>query len=209
MVKIRLQRAGRKKRPQYRVVVAEHTSPRDGRYIENIGLYFPQEPTDKQVRLDVDRVKHWLSVGAQPSPTVRGLLHRIGMFEGKAPSRGKPDQPNKKAEAARVKAEAAAKREAEEKAAAEAKAAAQAEAEAAAKAEAEAAAKAEAEAAAKAEAEAAAKAKAEADAAVASAEAPAEATPADASAEAKPEDSAEAAVEAPPEETPSEEAAGD
>lgn len=148
MVRIRLQRAGRKKRPQYRVIVADQRMPRDGRFIENVGLYFPLEPVDRQVRIDTDRIKHWLSQGAQPTQTVRTLLHRVGVFEGETPHYGKPDQPNKRLLAAQEKAAA-------EAAAAEARTKEEAEAEAAAKA------KEQAEATAKAEDEAVAAAQAE------------------------------------------------
>ena len=68
-LKIRLTRGGAKKRPIYRIVVAESSSPRDGRFIEKLGSYNPMLPKDHPQRLtfDVERVKHWLSVGAQPT----------------------------------------------------------------------------------------------------------------------------------------------
>jgi small subunit ribosomal protein S16 len=68
-LKIRLTRGGAKKRPIYRIVVAESSSPRDGRFIEKLGSYTPMLPKDHPPRLtfDVERVKHWLSVGAQPT----------------------------------------------------------------------------------------------------------------------------------------------
>jgi small subunit ribosomal protein S16 len=68
-LKIRLTRGGAKKRPIYRIVVAESSSPRDGRFIEKLGSYNPMLPKDDPRRLtfDVERVKHWLSVGAQPT----------------------------------------------------------------------------------------------------------------------------------------------
>src|SRR3954451_20605584 len=78
MVKIRLRRMGSKKRPSYRIVVAESRSPRDGKFIEVIGLYDPlTEPAT--VRLNEERAKHWLSVGAQPTETVRDILRRSGL----------------------------------------------------------------------------------------------------------------------------------
>ncbi len=81
MIKIRLKRMGAKKRPSYRIVVAESTAARDGRFIETIGIYDPiAEPST--LRIDADRAKHWLSVGAQPSDTVRALLAKQGI--GKA-----------------------------------------------------------------------------------------------------------------------------
>lgn len=75
MLKIRLRRMGAKKRPSYRIVVAESRAPRDGKFIEIIGLYDPlTDPAT--VRLNEERAKHWLSVGAQPTETVRNLLRR-------------------------------------------------------------------------------------------------------------------------------------
>ena len=78
MVKIRLARFGSKKNPHYRIVVADARAPRDGRNIETIGSYNPQtEPSTVEVK--ADRAKHWLSVGAQPSDTVRRLLKGQGI----------------------------------------------------------------------------------------------------------------------------------
>ncbi len=78
MIKLRLRRTGAKKRPSYRIVAAEHSSPRDGRFIEILGHYDPlTEPAT--VKVNAERVKHWLSVGAQPSETVAGLLKRAGV----------------------------------------------------------------------------------------------------------------------------------
>jgi small subunit ribosomal protein S16 len=78
VVKLRLRRMGSKKRPSYRIVVAESRSPRDGKFIEVIGLYDPlTEPAT--VRLNEERAKHWLSVGAQPTETVRDILRRSGL----------------------------------------------------------------------------------------------------------------------------------
>lgn len=73
MVVIRLSRGGAKKRPFYRVVVADHRMPRDGRFIEQIGTFDPR--VEKAgVSLKLDRVDHWLGVGAQPSETVGRLI---------------------------------------------------------------------------------------------------------------------------------------
>ncbi len=81
-VKIRLTRKGKKKQPTYRVVVADGRSPRDGRYIEQIGRYDPrQEPSI--VEIDNDRANYWLSVGAQPSDAVRKLLEISGALEAR------------------------------------------------------------------------------------------------------------------------------
>ena len=83
VIKLRLKRMGAKKRPSYRIVVAESTAARDGRFIESIGFYDPiTEPAT--LRIDADRAKHWLSVGAQPSDTVRALLAKQGIGAGKA-----------------------------------------------------------------------------------------------------------------------------
>ena len=76
MVKIRLRRMGAKKAPYYRVVVADSRSPRDGRFIEALGTYDPMAEGNK-LNLDVERVKYWVSQGAQPTDTVRGLLKKI------------------------------------------------------------------------------------------------------------------------------------
>jgi small subunit ribosomal protein S16 len=87
VLKIRLRRTGARKRPSYRVVVAEATSPRDGRYIEIIGTYDPlTDPAT--IKLNGDRAKHWLSVGAQPTDRVVKLLAREGLVE--APVYAKP-----------------------------------------------------------------------------------------------------------------------
>lgn len=73
MVKIRLARVGSKGNPIFRVVVADSRAPRDGRNIETIGRYDPQ-PNPSFVQIDLDRVNHWVGVGAQPSPAVRKLI---------------------------------------------------------------------------------------------------------------------------------------
>jgi small subunit ribosomal protein S16 len=74
-VKIRLKRVGAKNSPVYRVVVADGRSPRDGKFIEEIGTYQPQKKGDNVV-LDLDRVNHWVSVGAQPSDTVASMIRK-------------------------------------------------------------------------------------------------------------------------------------
>lgn len=79
MVKLRLRRMGAKKRPSYRIVAADSRSPRDGDFIETVGFYDPlTEPST--IRVDLDRARHWLSVGAQPTDTVRSLLTRAGVY---------------------------------------------------------------------------------------------------------------------------------
>lgn len=81
-VKIRLMRIGKTKQPSYRVVVKEARSPRSGKYIEQVGFYNPlSEPAD--VRLDEDRVKYWLGVGAQPTERVRTLISKNTSLEVK------------------------------------------------------------------------------------------------------------------------------
>lgn len=82
-LKIRLARGGAKKKPYYRMVVAEHTSPRDGKFVERIGSYNPMLPSDHRDRYVVneDRLKHWLSVGAKPSDRVAKILGNLGLAE--------------------------------------------------------------------------------------------------------------------------------
>lgn len=79
MIKLRLRRMGAKKRPFYRIVAAEHSNKRDGRYIEVLGTYNPLvDPAEITVK--EDRVQHWLSNGAKPSETVEGLLKKQGVI---------------------------------------------------------------------------------------------------------------------------------
>ncbi len=75
MIAIRLTRKGSKKKPVYRVVVAEKTAPRDGRFLEILGHYNPVS-TPAEFQLDLERVNHWLSKGAKPSDTVRRLIEK-------------------------------------------------------------------------------------------------------------------------------------
>ena len=79
-VRIRLKRLGAKKRPFYRVVVADQRSPRDGRFIENIGRYQPLDDPSV-IEIDEERALHWLRVGAQPSNTVRVLMTKVGIWD--------------------------------------------------------------------------------------------------------------------------------
>ena len=81
-VKIRLKRMGMKKKPFYRVVVSDARSPRDGRFIEEIGYYNPMTKP-AEVKIDNDRAQYWLGVGAQPTDTVRILLKKTGAIEEK------------------------------------------------------------------------------------------------------------------------------
>lgn len=79
-VKIRLKRMGAHKKPFYRVVVADSRSPRDGRFIEEIGYYNPLvEPSD--IKIDEEKAKKWLSTGAAPTETVRSLFKKTGIIE--------------------------------------------------------------------------------------------------------------------------------
>lgn len=87
-VVIRMKRSGRRLRPFYRITVADSRSPRDGRTIETLGLYDPVAPDpEARVRLDVERAKYWIGVGAQPSDTVRSILKRNAVFEGRPPKK--------------------------------------------------------------------------------------------------------------------------
>ncbi|MBC8012839.1 MAG: 30S ribosomal protein S16 [Methyloceanibacter sp.] len=121
-LKIRLARAGAKKRPYYRIVVADSRSPRDGRYIEKIGTYDPLLPKDsgERVKLVEERVKHWLGHGAQPTDRVLRFLDAAGMRTRTARSNPTKGEPGKK----RIEREEAKKTAAEEKAKAAAEAAA-------------------------------------------------------------------------------------
>jgi small subunit ribosomal protein S16 len=111
-LKIRLARVGAKKRPQFRVVVADSRYPRDGRFIENVGTYNPMLPKDskERVKLNLDRVKHWLSKGAQPSDRVLRFLDAAGVRKRAPrnnPQRAIPREEQKKqAEAAAAPAAA-------------------------------------------------------------------------------------------------------
>jgi len=96
-VSIRLARGGAKKRPYYRIVVANSRSPRDGAFIEKIGSYNPLLAKDdaNRVVLDTERAKHWLSVGAQPTDRVARFLDAAGVKERAArsnPNKGKPGE---------------------------------------------------------------------------------------------------------------------
>ena len=82
MVRIRLRRTGRKKTPTFRIVVADSTSPRDGRFIEIIGQYVPRQG-NTAINLDAARANYWLDKGAQPSDTVRSLLRRAGVLKAR------------------------------------------------------------------------------------------------------------------------------
>src|SRR5947207_2618096 len=116
---IRLTRGGAKKRPYYRIVVADSRAPRDGRFIEKLGSYNPLLAKDspERVKLDAERISHWLSVGAQPSDRVLRFLDAAGIRERAARLNPKKAEPGEKAKE-RVEQRAAKAAEAEEAAAA-------------------------------------------------------------------------------------------
>ncbi len=79
MVKLRLRRMGAKKRPSYRIVAADSRSPRDGAFIESVGFYDPiTDPAT--INVNLDRARHWINNGAQPTDTVRSILKRAGVY---------------------------------------------------------------------------------------------------------------------------------
>ena len=116
-VSIRLSRGGSKKRPYYRIVVADARSPRDGSFIEKIGTYNPLlgKEDEKRVVLDAERATHWLGVGAQPTDRVARFLDKAGVKERAArnnPNKGKPgekavERAEERAEKAKAAEEAA------------------------------------------------------------------------------------------------------
>ncbi len=116
---MRLSRGGSKKRPYYKIIVADSRSPRDGKFIERIGSYNPQLPKDSAERiiLDADRAKHWLAAGAQPSDRVARFLDAAGVQERKVKVNMTKGEPGQKAKD-RVEDRAKKAAEAEEAAAA-------------------------------------------------------------------------------------------
>jgi small subunit ribosomal protein S16 len=110
-MKIRLARGGSKKRPHYSIVAADSRMPRDGRFIEKLGTYNPLLPKDSEdrVKMDVERVQHWLSHGAQPTDRVARMLEAAGVREKAERNNPKKGTPGKKAqERAQEKADKAA-----------------------------------------------------------------------------------------------------
>ena len=110
-MKIRLARGGSKKRPFYRIVAADSRMPRDGRYIERLGTYSPLLPKDSEerVKMDLERVKHWLGEGAKPTDRVARMLEAAGVLEKTTRANPIKGKPGKKAEErAEAKAEKAA-----------------------------------------------------------------------------------------------------
>ena len=124
-LRIRLSRGGAKKRPFYRIVIADSRSPRDGRFIEKIGTYNPMLPKDGGNRLVIkeDRVKYWVSVGALPSDRVARFLGDAGLMDKPATPANQTKQDKRKAKAQERLQEQADKAEAAVAAAAEAAAA--------------------------------------------------------------------------------------
>ena len=122
--KIRLARGGSKKRPFYRIVIADERAPRDGNFIEKIGNFNPMVPIDHKERVVIskERAEHWLKVGAQPTDRVQRILADLGMMEApKITEKTKKHLPKAKAqERIKAKEEAALKAEEDAKAAAEA-----------------------------------------------------------------------------------------
>jgi small subunit ribosomal protein S16 len=100
-VVIRLRRMGAKKDPKFRIVVAESKSPRDGRCVDELGSYNPQ-PKEAELRVDAERAKYWLSVGASPSDQVKSLFKKAGI-----PLPLRATKPKKKAEAKKAEAKKA------------------------------------------------------------------------------------------------------
>ena len=122
-VKIRLARGGAKKRPYYRIVVADSRMPRDGRFIEKIGHYNPMMPKDheERIKIDVEKAAEWIKKGAKPSDRVARFLKDAGVYEWKHGDNPKKGTPGEKAK--ERAAERAEKEEAKMAAAAEAEAA--------------------------------------------------------------------------------------
>ncbi len=109
-LKIRLARGGAKKRPYYRIVIADARSPRDGRFIERVGTFDPLLAKDdpKRVTLVTERVEHWLSQGAQPTDRVLRFLDAAGLAKREARNNPKKAEPGAKAkERAEARAKAA------------------------------------------------------------------------------------------------------
>lgn len=114
-VSIRLSRGGAKKRPYYKIVVANSRAPRDGKYLEQIGTYNPvlAKDDENRVRLNEDRVRYWIGVGAQPTDRVARMLDKAGIKERAATVNPKKGEPGQKAKD-RAEEKAEKLREAEE-----------------------------------------------------------------------------------------------
>jgi len=99
-MKIRLARGGSKKRPFYRIVAADSRMPRDGRFLEKLGTYNPLLPKDSEdrVKMDVERIQHWLAQGAQPTDRISRMLENAGVIAKKERANLKKAVPGKKAQ---------------------------------------------------------------------------------------------------------------
>ena len=119
-LKIRLARHGTKKRPFYRIVVADSRAPRDGRFIENVGTFNPLLPkdSDQRVQMKEDRIQHWLGVGAKPTDRVHRFLDAAGILKRDARNNPLKGLPGRKRQEREEEAAAAAEAAAEEAAAA-------------------------------------------------------------------------------------------
>ena len=98
-MKIRLARGGSKKRPFYRIVAADSRMPRDGRYIEKLGTYNPllAKDSEDRVKMDIERIQHWLGQGAQPTDRIARMLEAAGVLPKKERANLKKGEPGKKA----------------------------------------------------------------------------------------------------------------
>jgi small subunit ribosomal protein S16 len=114
-LKIRLARGGAKKRPFYRIVIADSRSPRDGRFIEIVGTHDPLQPkgSEARVKLEIERIQHWLSKGAQPTDRVLRFLDAAGLAKREARNNPQKAVPGKKAQERTAAAAAAAEAPAE------------------------------------------------------------------------------------------------
>ena len=100
-LKIRLARAGSKKRPFYHIVIADSRAPRDGRFIERLGFFSPLTPKDQKehrLKLDLDKVKAWMAKGAQPTDRVLRFLDEAGVMKREARNNPEKAKPKKKAQ---------------------------------------------------------------------------------------------------------------
>ena len=99
-LKIRLSRAGAKKRPYYRIVIADARAPRDGRFIEKVGTYDPMKPKDDpaRIKLETEKVQAWLTKGAQPTDRVLRFLDAAGLMKREPRNNPKKGEPGKRAQ---------------------------------------------------------------------------------------------------------------
>ncbi|BDW84235.1 MULTISPECIES: 30S ribosomal protein S16 [Roseicyclus] len=114
-MKIRLARGGTKKRPFYRIVATDSRMPRDGRFLEKLGTYNPllAKDSEDRIKMDLDRVKHWLDQGAQPTDRVARFLEAAGLLTKKTRNNPNKAEPGKKAKERAAEKEAKAAKAAE------------------------------------------------------------------------------------------------